>query len=193
MENNKIDRRVKYTKMVLRQSLLELLKERSINKITVKDLCQLADVNRGTFYAHFSDPYDLLKQIENELFLQVKEALEKHQQPVMQEGVSALVLELVQCIADNKDLCQIVLGEYGNPEFLKQVLDLAHEKCVAEWSKQLSQQDRFLVEYLYAFTAKGSIGLIQQWICSGMKESPQQVADIISKASYDGLQAFFSE
>lgn len=58
------DRRVKYTKMILRQSLIEVLKEKPISRLTIKELCERADINRATFYSHYSDQFDLLKQIE---------------------------------------------------------------------------------------------------------------------------------
>ena len=71
------DRRVRYTKLVLRQSLLELMRDRPINKINVTDICERADINRGTFYAHYADQYDLLAQIENELYEEIKRSIEK--------------------------------------------------------------------------------------------------------------------
>lgn len=61
------DRRVKYTLLALRGSLLELMREKDVSRITVKELCERADVNRGTFYAHYASPADLLEQIEQEL------------------------------------------------------------------------------------------------------------------------------
>ena len=63
----KTDARVKYTKMVLKKALLELMQCKPINKITVKAVCVRAELNRATFYAHFSDCFDLLKSIEEEL------------------------------------------------------------------------------------------------------------------------------
>ena len=65
--SGKTDRRVKYSKMVIKESFVQLLKEKNISKITIKELCELADVNRATFYAHYTDQYDLLEQIEQEL------------------------------------------------------------------------------------------------------------------------------
>ena len=50
----KKDARKRYTQMVLKQSLLKLLKEKPVNKITVKEVCELAQLNRATFYAHYS-------------------------------------------------------------------------------------------------------------------------------------------
>ena len=60
-------RKVKYTKMVIKESLFELLESNNLQQITVKRLCELADINRGTFYAHYSDINDLVKQLETEL------------------------------------------------------------------------------------------------------------------------------
>ncbi|MEI3131006.1 MAG: TetR family transcriptional regulator [Oscillospiraceae bacterium] len=64
----KTDARVKYTKMVLKKALLELMQHKPVNKITVKEICERAELNRATFYAHYSDCFDLLESIEEELF-----------------------------------------------------------------------------------------------------------------------------
>ena len=62
----KENRKTRYTKMVLQNSLFELMEKKPIEKITIKELCENADINRTTFYAHYSDQYDLLAKIENE-------------------------------------------------------------------------------------------------------------------------------
>ncbi len=67
MKSKNADRRVKYTKMVIKNSLVKFLKEKPISKITVKEICEDADINRATFYAHYTDQYDLLQRIENEI------------------------------------------------------------------------------------------------------------------------------
>ena len=61
------DRRVRKTKKQLRSALTSLLLEKDISRVTVRDVADLADVNRGTFYAHYSDVYDLLHQLEDDL------------------------------------------------------------------------------------------------------------------------------
>ena len=75
MKIDKDDRRVKYTKMVLKESFIKLLKDKDITKITIKEICDNADIKRATFYAHYSDQYDLLRKIENELFDNIDECL----------------------------------------------------------------------------------------------------------------------
>ena len=69
------DVRVRYTKMFIKQSLTELLKTKPLKKITVKEICEKAEINRATFYKHYLDVYDLLDQIENQLIEELKQAL----------------------------------------------------------------------------------------------------------------------
>ena len=61
------DRRVRRTKKLLKESFIELMSEKQIKDITVKDLTEHADLNRGTFYLHYLDIYDLLNQLEDEV------------------------------------------------------------------------------------------------------------------------------
>ena len=72
----KTDARVKYTKMVLKKALLELMQHKPVNKITVKEICERAELNRATFYAHYSDCFDLLESIEEELFGQFERSMQ---------------------------------------------------------------------------------------------------------------------
>ena len=62
----KTDARVRYTRMMIQQTFLDLLKKKPISKITVKEICDIAQINRATFYKHYQDPYDLLEQFQNE-------------------------------------------------------------------------------------------------------------------------------
>ncbi len=63
MKNTKDDRRVKYTKMVLKESFIKLLEKKDISQITIKEICEDADINRATFYAHYNDQFDLMHKI----------------------------------------------------------------------------------------------------------------------------------
>ena len=72
MEGHKEDRRIRRTKKLLKQALAQLMDEKEFKDITVKDITERADLNRGTFYLHYTDTYDILNKIENEiLFLLV--------------------------------------------------------------------------------------------------------------------------
>jgi len=69
------NRKTRYTRQVIREAFLELLKVRPIEKITVTRICEIADISRGTFYLHFNDPYDLLERLENEFLANLEQKL----------------------------------------------------------------------------------------------------------------------
>ena len=60
MAEKEENRRVKYTKRVIKEALIELMANRQVGEISVKKLCEQADVNRSTFYAHYGNPMDCL-------------------------------------------------------------------------------------------------------------------------------------
>ena len=189
MLNEKIDRRVKYTKMVLRQSLLELMKSKSINKITVNEICIHADVNRGTFYSHYNDPFDLLKQIETELFTEIKGMLDTH----VLEQSEDLLIELFRCIKENSDICKILLGENGDPDFLKTIIYIAQEQIISEWKKVIDTKDNKVFDYLFTFNANGAVGILQEWIQEGLKEPSDDMAKLVMKITNYGVSSFFNK
>ena len=73
MENTKIDRRVRKTKALLLKGLTQLMEEKDVNHISVRELTDLVDLNRGTFYLHYRDIFDMVNQVEDELFQQFDE------------------------------------------------------------------------------------------------------------------------
>lgn len=183
----KEDRRIRYTRLALRQSLLELMRSRPIDKITVKEVCAHADINRGTFYAHFSSPYDLLQQIENELYAELGHSLAET--PLRSGALSALLVELFGLIAKNEDLCRILFSEYGDKVFLRRIVDIARDKCMEEWHVQMPSVDRGTLDQLYTFIATGSVSLIQLWIQNGMTEPPETLAVLLNRISQGVLQS----
>ena len=70
-----LDARVRYTKMVIKDAFISLLKEKPLNKITVKEICGLAEINRATFYKHYCDPFDLLEKMEQEILSNLRQGL----------------------------------------------------------------------------------------------------------------------
>jgi len=192
MSSQKIDRRVKYTKMVLRQSLLELMKSSPIEKITVKNICELADINRGTFYSHYSNPRALLEQIENDLFNDLKATLDRYLTDAdLTSGSYEMIIEIIKCIEMNSDICKIILGEHGDHDYLKRIVNLAYEKFRESWIVNMWVRDDKLTEYFFNFISSGSIGVIQLWIQSGMVDPPEILASMIDKINSQGLKMFF--
>ncbi|GJM40383.1 MAG: TetR family transcriptional regulator [Ardenticatenaceae bacterium] len=170
MEKKKEDRRIKYTKMVLKSSLLELLQEKPIQKITVTEICRRADINRNTFYAHYFSPENLLSQIEDELFHQLTAAIDNEMDS------EKLLLEICQVIYANQDLGKIIFSEHGYKELLERIKSIGHASFIREWQHFLEPGDQGSLEKIYSFVANGTVGIMKDWIRNDFKESPEEIA-----------------
>ena len=156
-----LDTRVRYTKMVLQQALLQIMQKKHIDRVTVKELCDEAKVNRGTFYLHYSTPNDLLMEIEQQF---IDENMTNFT-PYFHEGYETSYLaNLFAGILKNKDLCKIIMGKNGNPRFLERIRELFRSGIVDGWCREFPKYDRADLNYVYDFVFAGSMRLILNWI-----------------------------
>ena len=102
METKKEDRRVMYTKMFLRESLLALMETKPVEKITTTELCRHAGINRNTFYTHYKSPEELLESIEEELLDSISSS--------MRGEIS--IESLLSIMKNNADLCRVLFSPY---------------------------------------------------------------------------------
>jgi len=191
MKVEKPDRRVKYTKMVLKQSLLELMADRPIAKVTIKDICDLADVTRGTFYKHYNDQYGLLNEIQDELDVEISATLEK--KLTDSSSGAEIIKEFFRCVATQSSLCKVLCGDYGDTEFLKKLMYNAHDQFIEEWKTKLKKADIKQLDKFYTYTANGIIAVAQEWLQSDMAESPEEIALFIEKTTNYGLSSFVND
>ncbi len=191
MKGEKIDRRVKHTKMLLKKSLVELMQENPISKISVKLLCETADINRSTFYAHYKDQFDLLKQLEQEVIAELKkyitkDAFSKHTAQTLQS-----MNQILDYISENADIFKILLSENGNSTFHKEIMTLAQEKIISDILNN-PDIDEKTSEYLQCFAVTGALSIVQKWLQDGTVESTERMSDLASKLLYNGVSAFYS-
>ena len=86
------DARVRYTKMVIVQNFIKLLRQKPINKITVKEICDLAEINRATFYKHYLDVYDLLEKIESQFLAELLSKLRSGENNTAKDMLSFIMI-----------------------------------------------------------------------------------------------------
>ncbi len=109
MSAEAVDRRVRKTRKQLRECLISLLKQKKVQDITVRELTDMADLNRGTFYLHYKDVYDLLEKTETELQTDFYELLQKHDAKDLQQRPAVLFEEIYTLVYNNVDLIEILL------------------------------------------------------------------------------------
>lgn len=173
------DRRVRYTKMMLKQNMIELLKQKPVGRISVTELCQAADVNRGTFYAHYADPADLLQEMQDELYNDIMNSLNIG----MGGGdIIDMCRAIVAALDRNRDFCRVALSDNSNMSFLENMLNLAYGFFIASWSpKEAAPRD--ISDYAFRYMSAGSIDVIRRWLKQDDSRSNEDIAQIIAEMS----------
>ena len=180
-----MDRRKRYTRMVLKESLMELLKDKPISNITIKEICELADINRSTFYSHYSSQYDLLNAIEEEFIEDMVSTLSQYNFSKEEEALK-MTEKILEYIAMKSDECQTLLSENSDIHFQKKGMMITQEFIFKNWITD-SQLDRETFEYINIFVVSGSIYVIKNWLENGMDKSPREMAEIINNFINQGL------
>ncbi len=189
MKSTKNDRRTKYTKLMLRQSLVKLLQEKPISKISIKEICEGADINRSTFYAHYADQYDLLRQLVAETLQEINAYLDSYNFKEYEPESFQIMNRIFEYIVENAELCKVLLGENGDISLQKEIMMIVQRQGMKE-RKGIKAVDEATLEYLYLFGVNGSIGIVQKWLQSGLKQSAREMAELMIRLTYQGLSPF---
>lgn len=184
MNPKRKDRRVQMSKSFLKDALISLLKEQHISQITVIELCQLADVNRSTFYAHYSDIYGLLNDIENDIMEQLTKFL--HSYVENEEDPITMTEKLIEFIGKKHEACEVLLSTNSNISFEKKIRKVAHQFLLVDQKDVLMTDDR-LFEYISAFIISGSIEVVKTWLKNGRDRTARDIAHLITELSQDGI------
>ena len=173
----KEDRRVRKTKKALREGLAELLTEKSIQNITVRELTDKADVHRSTFYANFVDIYDLYNHIEETVISELRDIITGTQDL---DSTQCIIL-LFEYISANKQISRLVLGSNLGTSFIHRVSALFKDIYVAHWrtTYNLNVSSDKLEAYAH-FLFSGYLGVIREWVVNDFEPSENELLEIIS-------------
>lgn len=191
MDNSKVNRRVKYTKMVLRETLIDLLKTKPINRITVTDICQHADLNRGTFYNYYCDAYDLLAQIEEDLYEELLQTISRF----VEDGDSdSLLVDLLTTVEKNRDLCRVLFIVNTDQTLLNRLLELMREYTFRYWEENnVNNLTQSQMDLLYTFFSNGAVGVLKKWINQEADIPIDYLANTILALGIKGAEYFFND
>lgn len=183
MEKKKIDQRVRLTRNLLKNALVQLMQEQHISKISIRALCEVADINRSTFYMHYTDQYDLLNKVQQEALDNLNKYLSKQ---TLNENhpISIQVLtRVLDYIKENLELFKALLSKNCDFTFQKNLIELAQVIS----SQQNQSLDVRTQEYVKIFGFTGAISMLQKWLHDGTNESPAQMAEFVVQITYYGI------
>lgn len=184
MANVKDNRRVHYTKAALRQSLISHLKEKPIDRITVKEICETADLNRGTFYAYYGSPAELLGEIESSFYEDILASVTSFRK---MEDVMEIFTEALTALKDRFEFSEALFGEFGDISFLQQLIYVAKPTCILHWTKLAPEISAEIMDAMYDFCSYGCMRVIQIWMQNGAKREPAEVARFLNDICNNGI------
>ena len=168
----KTDRRIRKTKAQLRAGLAKLMQEKSIKEITVKELVEEVDINRSTFYLHYTDIFNMLSTFNESSF--------------------PFIEDIFHILAENKDICSALLGPNGDIAFIHRIENLisTHSLNVLRRTFPDTIED---LKYSYSFCLSGCIGLVKTWLTSDTDETPQYMAQLTFRLIMNALRHMYPD
>ena len=171
------DVRVRYTKMIIKENFVELLKKKHISKITVKEICELSEINRSTFYKHYEDVYDLLRSMIMEMESEFQTIIEKNQSL----GTKRTIIETLERIKHEKDMYIPLFSENSDSDIMRDCIISCYEMIAKEGNNYLEGITDENKNRTLNFISWGCAGLLRSWYEDGMTQPTEEVADFSAK------------
>ena len=163
----KNDRRTRYTKQVIKESLLELLRTTPIEQITVKALCEKAEINRATFYNHYETMTVLMEEIEYEIY---KSFLDLLSSAIFDESfVTQLVTTILQYLKEHPNTRGLFLSQVTAGKGLLRLMDELQRQNIIP-IKNLSEKSAKKADWTLTFVSSGIREVLRKWFAGDMKD-----------------------
>ena len=181
----KTDRRVKYTKQAIRDGFLKLLSQKPIEKISVTEICREADINRGTFYSHYNDPYDLRDSLVEELIEAVRVRMKE-----LGATKRLTVGQMLALLKENQELCRIFAGPYGDKEAMLKIIRSNATAYMKQESESLSGLSEYTQSCVREMLIASIASVVKCWFDSGMQEPAEEISRLLDTFCAYGLAGF---
>ena len=184
----KVDRRVRKTKSQLRAGLARLMQEKGIGEITVKELVTEVDINRSTFYLHYSDIPALLREIEDDMMEEMERAVREH--PIKEDSTSRFIEDIFRVLNENREISRALIGPHGDLGFVRRIEKLLEENS-SEFLAQLFPERVQDMKYFYSYCLNGCLGFVKTWLEDGEAKPPEYAADLTFRMVVSSMKAFY--
>ncbi|TPF93161.1 hypothetical protein BW14_06365 [Bifidobacterium sp. UTBIF-68] len=190
-----MDRRSRRTRVMLQSALVKLLETKPLNKISVMELTRLADVNRATFYVHYTDIYALFDQLKRELIDSYKDIITRHRGEILQDDYEPLIHEIFEFATANESMSLLVTGKSGDTfsgdliaavgAYCNELIDpisASHASLAPDDGR--TQAAETVRDYHFVYLAAGIVGSLKEWYRRGRREPIDLVVRIAANNTH---------
>ncbi len=185
----KENRSIQRTQALLKDGLMELMQQKPIQKISVKELTDSVNLNRGTFYLHYKDIYDLMEQVESDMLDEFQEINHTHKFSEMNGTPYPLLVDLFHFLKKNAEFGRILLIENRDQTFVDKLKSILRERCLTDWALMFETSNPELYSFYSSYVLSGCIGIIETWLREGTAQSPEVMAKYTERMILHGLDA----
>ena len=171
----KEDRRVTMTKRLLKDALTEMLRKEDIYHVSIRELCERADVNRTTFYKYYGNQFDLLADMENDLLVFLSDTLREYA-----ADPGRIIETICRYMEDHLEFGRLIVNNNVDPLFPQKLfsMEVLREAVLMNYS---SLQNEKMQEYLFNFITYGSYRIFCLWLNKDQRESPEEISMLLMR------------
>lgn len=192
MEEKKVDRRIAKTKKAIYRAFAQLLSEKNINDITIKDIADRADINRKTFYNYYDGIYELTSEIENKIIDSFEKVIREHNINELLHNPNKMFDELVKIINSDFDFYQYLISVESNSNLVSKLF-ISLKSRAKEVISEYSVLDEATLDIVLDFVISGMFTVFQRWFNSSKEHSLDDMAKIVATLSYNGINGLLKD
>ena len=172
------NRRVRMTRRLMKEAMLELLEQEELSNITVTALCERADVHRSTFYKYYTDPADLFREIEQDFVDQIPLPPQTLDQK-SEKQLLAATTAFFDYVRENKRAFRVFFSEAVESGFSSRLVD----RLCTNYITLIESDDRTVDEFIRVYIASGTVGMLREWVASDFAVSSRKIAEMMYSLS----------
>lgn len=173
----------------IKPALAGLLERKSLQTLTVSEIARAAGINRGTFYLHYADKFDLLQELENEAIEGLAGILLTDSGETVDDPLALIpypvILRALQYIKGDFVFIHALLGPNGDPLLVDRIKVLLQRAVDAQVARSVNLHHAsagFPADYAAEILLSGIVSIVLLWIRKGAAEPPEQIASMVSRA-----------
>ena len=187
----KEDRRVRKTRSAIKSSFIELLNEKELEKITIQDIADRADINRGTFYLHYEDKYMLLTDMEDKCISQIWSSIQFNQldtstpENTADDFFNNILTKVLQHISDNMEFYHTIFQLERKSRLEEKIHSLMKEN-MQKYISINHEIDGIPEMYFHSYVSGATISIIKYWVQDDSRISVNDLTKHIFNIIYNG-------
>lgn len=187
------DRRVRKSKRAIKQAFIQLLKENNLDRITIQQISDLADVNRGTFYLNYEDKYALLDEMENEQIEKIKGFVDirkmdlstKTSDRFIEDFANKIIKNVITHIEHNREFYQVILNLERKSQIEEQLADIVRSNI----KHLIGNKDNVFgipENYYLSYVVGSMMSMIKYWVSDENRVSVEELVNYVSTIASTG-------